>query len=103
MAPMSTVMTDVVKYPKGDLRRMLSVLAAIDDAEPEATLVKVAARTGLDKKTVTSLIAQARVQAGVTVIKRGPYYTLEDWGPIFQRSGAQMVLTGAFNAPTIIP
>src|SRR5450830_1228846 len=89
IAPMSSVMTDVVSYPKGDLRRMLSVLAAID-ATPEATLVKVVARTGLDKKTVTNLIAQAGEQAGVKITKTGPVYTLEDWGPIFKRTGAKM-------------
>lgn len=81
---------------------MLSVLAAID-AIPDATLVKVVARTGLDKKTVTNLIAQAGEQAGVKITKAGPVYTLDDWGPIFKRSGAKMVLTGALNAPIISP
>lgn len=95
-------MTNVVNYPKGDLRRMLSVLAAID-ATPGATLVKVVARTGLDKKTVTNLIAQAGEQAGVKITKVGPVYTLEDWGPIIKRAGAKMALTGALNAPTILP
>ena len=95
-------MTDVVNYPKGDLRRMLSVLAAID-ATPDATLVKVVARTGLDKKTVTNLVAQACEQAGVKISKVGPVYTLEDWGPIIKRAGAKMALTGALNAPIIIP
>ena len=95
-------MTNVVSYPKGDLRRMLSVLAAIDSM-PDATLVKVVARTGLDKKTVTNLIAQASEQAGVKITKAGPVYTLEDWGPIFKRAGAKMALTGALNAPIIVP
>lgn len=95
-------MTDVVSYPKGDLRRMLSVLAAIDSM-PHASLVKIAAKTGLDKKTVTSLIAQAREQAGVKIIKTGPIYTLENWGPVFKQEGAKMALTGAFNAPMIQP
>jgi hypothetical protein len=100
IAPMSSLMTDVVSYPKGDLRRMLSVLAAIDSM-PDATLVKVVAKTGLDKKTVTNLITQAGEQAGVKIIKSGPVYTLENWGPIIKRSGAKMALTGALNAPTI--
>jgi hypothetical protein len=97
---MSSQMTDVVNYQKGDLRRMLSVLAAIDSI-PDATLVKVVAKTGLDKKTVTNLITQAREQAGVEIIKSGPAYTLESWGPIIKRTGAKMVLTGAFKAPTM--
>lgn len=102
IAPTSSLMTDVVSYPKGDLRRMLCVLAAIDTI-PEATLVKVVARTGLDKKTVTNLIAQASEQAGVKITKAGPVYTLDDWGPVFKRTGAKMALTGALNAPIIIP
>lgn len=87
-----------MRYPKGDLRRMLAVLAAID-LVPDASLVKVAARTGLDKKTVTHLVEQARVQAGVIVTKSGPVYTLASWGPVIQRSGALEALQGALEAP----
>ena len=43
------------QYPKGDLRRMLAVLGAIETGS--STLVQIAAATGLDKKTVTNLIA----------------------------------------------
>jgi hypothetical protein len=95
-------MTNVVSYPKGDLRRMLSVLAAIDTI-PNASLVKIAERTGIDKKTVINLIAQAGEQAGVQVAKTGPVYTLEDWGPIFKRAGAKMVLAGALAEPFTSP
>lgn len=79
---------------------MLSVLAAIDSVKP-ATLVKLAERTGLDKKTVTNLIEQARVQAGVVVAKNGSAYSIEDWGPVIKEEGAQMCLTGTVNAPKI--
>jgi hypothetical protein len=93
-------MQEVPQYPKGDLRRMLAVLAAIDSMEP-ATLVKLAERTGIDKKTVSNLIEQAREQAGVMVSKNGPAYTIEDWGPVIKKNGAKMSLTGALNAPKI--
>lgn len=83
----------VVSYPKGDLRRMLSVLAAIDSL-PEPTLLKIAKRTGLDKKSVTHLITQASEQAGVKISKAGPVYKLDDWGFIIQSAGAKMVLAG---------
>jgi hypothetical protein len=95
-------MNNVVSYPKGDLRRMLSVLAAIDTI-PNASLVKIAERTGIDKKTVINLIGQAGDQAGVQVAKTGPVYTLEDWGPIFKRAGAKMVLAGTLAAPFTPP
>lgn len=101
-APMSDTMSNAVIYPKGDLRRMLSVLAAIDSIQG-ATLVKVVARTGVDKKTVTTLIAQAGSQAGVQITKNGPVYVIENWGPIFKKAGAKMALMGALNAPTIEP
>ncbi|WP_238587013.1 hypothetical protein [Pseudomonas veronii] len=94
-------MTDVVSYPKGDLRRMLSVLAALESM-PEATLVKLVAKTGLDKKTVSNLIIQAGEQAGVQISKSGPIYKLENWGPVIKRSGAKMALTGALNAPIVL-
>lgn len=93
-------MTEIQQYPKGDLRRMLSVLAAIDSMQP-ATLVKIAALTGIDKKTVTNLIMQAREQAGVDVGKEGAAYTIESWGPVIKKTGARMCLTGALNAPTM--
>lgn len=90
-------MDQAPQYPKGDLRRMLSVLAAIDSMQP-ATLVKIAERTGIDKKTVTNLIEQARTQAGVSITKGGAVYAIENWGPVLKKAGAKMCLTGAFNA-----
>lgn len=93
-------MEEIQQYPKGDLRRMLSVLAAIDSMQ-QATLVKIVSRTGIDKKTVTNLIVQAREQAGVSITKDGAVYSIENWGPVIKKAGAKMCLTGAFNAPNM--
>lgn len=93
-------MEQTPQYPKGDLRRMLAVLGAIDSLE-SATLVKLAERTGIDKKTVTNLIEQAREQAGVAIAKNGAVYSIEEWGPVIKKTGAKMCLTGALNAPII--
>ena len=87
-------------YPKGDLRRMLVVLAAMDLPQG-ASLVQIAERSGLDKKSVTRLIDQAREQAGVVVLKKGAVYHVENWGPVVKKAGAKLALTGALNAPTI--
>lgn len=87
-------------YPKGDFRRTLSVLAAID-ALQTATLVKIVERTGIDKKTVTTLIEQARLQTGVVVSKSGAVYAIEDWGPVLKRAGVKLALVGALNAPSM--
>ncbi|MCY0914028.1 hypothetical protein OTB17_20390 [Massilia sp. H27-R4] len=91
-------MNEVCQYPKGDLRRMLSVLAAIGSLQ-DATLVKIVAKTKVDKKTVTNLIEQAREQAGVRIVKTGPVYVIEDWGPVIKKAGAKMCLADALNAP----
>lgn len=85
------------KYPKGDLRRMLIVLGAIAEAG-EASLVQIAARTGLDNKTVSDLIAKAQEQAGVEIVKSGAKYTITDFGPVFKKSGVHLSLRGALNA-----
>jgi len=88
------------QYPKGDLRRMLAVLGAIDELDI-ATLVRIAERTGLDKKTIINLIEQARTQAGVTVDKNEAVYSIRAWGPVINRGGALMYLRGALNAPSV--
>lgn len=92
---------DVPQYPKGDLRRMLSALGAIEAGH--CTLVQIVAATGLDKKTITSLIAQASEQAGVTISKMGAKYSIDAWGPVLKKEGAKKALTGALNAPIIKP
>lgn len=86
-------------YPKGDLRRLAAVLGAIDALAPAATLVKLAAATGLSKQTVTDLIGQAREQAGVNIDKEGPVYRLLDWGPLIKKAGAHKALTGTLHGP----
>ena len=91
---------EIPQYPKGDLRRMLVVLAAIDTPQG-SSLVRIAQRTGLDKKSITRLIDQAGEQAAVSIAKEGAVYRIVDWGPVIKRNGAKIALSGAFNAPTI--
>ena len=86
-------------YPKGDLRRMLAVLGAIEAGH--CTLVQIVVATGLDKKTITSLIAQAGEQAGVNISKTGSTYSIDTWGPVLKKEGAKKALIGALNAPII--
>lgn len=85
------------QYPRGDLRRMLAVLGAVDAGH--STLVQIAAATGLANKSVIFLLAQAGTQAGVVIAKRGPVYSIEAWGPVLKREGARKALTGALSAP----
>jgi DNA-binding IclR family transcriptional regulator len=79
-------------YPKGDLRRMLVVLAAIAELRPRATVVRIALRTGLDRHTVSGLIDQAIEQAGVKIAKNGSSYRITAWGLVIRRDGAKAAL-----------
>jgi len=91
-----TGMNEVPNYPKRDLRRMLVVLAAIDTIN-DATLVKIARLTAIDKKTVINLIEKARTQAGVVIEKNESVYVIESWGPVIKRAGARMALSGGLG------
>lgn len=99
---MSKLIQKAPMYPKGDLRRMLVVLGAIQEVG-DATLVQIVARTGLDKKTVTDLIAKAQEQAAVRIVKTGAFYSITEFGQLFKSSGVKLSLQGALNAPIIEP
>jgi DNA-binding IclR family transcriptional regulator len=90
-------MTPTSIYPKGDLRRMLAVLGAIQGAQDGITLVQIAKRTGLSNKTVLDLMDQAAEQAAVTISKTGVRYSIADLGPVFKRAGVNLALRGALN------
>lgn len=61
-------MTEPNSYPKGDLRRMLLVLGAID-ATPEATLVKIVAKTGhVSEDTGKQFYSQTVLKDGESII-----------------------------------
>lgn len=78
---------------------MMVVLGAIASLSP-VTLVKLAERTGIDKKSLTRVIDRAREQAGVVITKNGPTYQIDDWGPILKEEGAIMWWQ-EFDAPTV--
>lgn len=77
-------------YPKGDLRRLLAVLGAIDQlADP--TLSNISTSLGFGPTgghTVKRLMEQASEQAGVKISRTGFTYRIDDWGPALVRAGA---------------
>jgi len=85
-------------YPKGDLRRMLGILAALDDGP--ATILQIADKTGLSRKTVADLLDQARDQAGVEIAKDKSFYSVREWG-IFKKTAVKKLLQCALNAHII--
>lgn len=76
---------------------MLVVLGAIQEAG-SCTLVQIAARTGLDNKTVITQLKHAQEQAAVVVDKTGPVYTIIDLGPVIKKNGLELALKGELNA-----
>lgn len=95
-------MTDDVSgvcYPKGDLRRMLAVLGAIEQL-PQPTLTSIAIALGFGPKgghTVARLIEQARKQAYVGVSKSRFCFRIDTWGPFLRRDGAIVAWNGRRN------
>lgn len=91
-------------YPKGDLRRMLSVLGAIDKLGNDASMVNVARATLLPGKTVVDLVEKAMHQAGVKIVKNGPVFHISHWGPVITREGCGLALDGLVgNEPKAKP
>jgi hypothetical protein len=96
---MSTV-SRAFPYTRGDLRRMLCVLAAIDSTR-NATLVRLSEKLGLDRHTIGHLIEDAIEQAGVSIEKEGTAYRIVNWGPVIKKTGAKRALTCALSAQNI--
>lgn len=90
-------MSATLPYPKGDMRRLLSVLAAIDRPQG-ARLFEIVQATGLDKRTVSLLIEQAGAQAGVQINRAEFSYHVADWGPILRQTGVKLALSGEITA-----
>lgn len=88
------------QYPKGDLRRMLAVLGAIDSLGEGASMSNIGLLTGLDRRTVCTQVEIARQQAAVQIVTwtrikgRIMIFYVEDWGPYIQQSGAKLALDG---------
>jgi hypothetical protein len=106
------------RYRKGDFRKVLMVLAAIQELQVTqsqiealeeggatalelqgagASLARLVERTGLDKKTVFSVIRQACFQAGVQISQTKTRYEIVSWGPLLSESGAALALAGKLD------
>jgi len=81
----------VVQYPKGDVRRLFVLLAAIDQLE-RPTLATLRDFTGYLKGNIDPDVTKICTQLGVQIIKEGPIYRIVDWGRIVIREGVHLVL-----------
>ncbi|HEY0820825.1 MAG TPA: hypothetical protein VGD46_18700 [Rhizobacter sp.] len=82
------------RYPKGDARRLMVLLAAIE-ALPRATITTLAEYTEHNKGTIAADIDKLREQFGVAIAFEAPVYRLDDWGPLLRPDGVRQFLPEA--------
>lgn len=83
----------IVQYPKGDARRLMVLVAAIDIME-RPTLNSIARYTSWNKGSVFRDIDKVQRELGVTIEKNGPVYSIQAWGDRVNREGVIKCLTG---------
>ncbi|WP_454727930.1 MULTISPECIES: hypothetical protein [Cupriavidus] len=76
------------RFPKGDVRRLMVLLAAIE-ALPRATITTLAEATAHNKGTIAADIDKLREQFGVAIAFDTPVYRLDDWGPLLRPKGVR--------------
>ena len=76
-------------FPRGDVRRLFIVLAAIDALGDEATIVQISENTGVNKGQIATVIEQAREQLGMHIDKAGPVYRIRRWGKLVNPDGVR--------------
>lgn len=76
----------VTPFPKGDIRRTLSVIGAIDGSNG-VTVMEISKRTGLDNRSISHILNKAIKEASVVIEKIDSKYHLKDIGPVFNRNG----------------
>lgn len=81
-------MSQLIEYPKGDVRRLFVLLAAID-VLPRPTLTSLAAFTGHNKGTIDPDVQKLRDQFGVDIVRDGPIFSVRSWGLILKKQGVR--------------
>lgn len=94
--PCST--SSVVQYPKGDVRRPLAVMAALDSMG-SASLSDLANFTGYNKGSIPAYVQVLRSQFGVAVNKSGSRYMIESWGTLLNPQGVRQLISGQKKTP----
>lgn len=74
----------VIQYPKGDVRRLL-VLAAAVDALERPTITSLAKYTGHNKGTISKDINKLNEQLGVIITKTDSVYEIQSWGDLLKK------------------
>jgi hypothetical protein len=72
-----------MQFPKGDVRRLLTVAHAIATME-RPTLSSLSAATGHHKQSISDDVTKLGVQLGVVIEKDEAVYRLVSWGPVIK-------------------
>lgn len=78
-------------FPKHDFRRILAVLATLEDLGGRATLHHAANALGCTRAEIARAILSAQRQFGAAITKNGAVYEVHDWG-LVDRSRARAAL-----------
>lgn len=100
MTQIKSVKVSPPEYGKGDFRKVLMVLAALQNLQGDeqgVSLLQLVDATGLDKKTVFLSIRVATMQAGVQIEQVKASYRIVDWGPLLLPEGAALALKGKLD------
>jgi hypothetical protein len=79
------------QFPKGDARRLFSLLAAIDALE-RPTLTTLAEFTGHNKGTIPADVEKLCEQYGVEIVKNGAVFRLVSWGEVLKKTGVKNII-----------
>jgi hypothetical protein len=87
----------VVQYPKGDVRRIFVLIAAIDLLR-RPTITELEQYTGWNRGSINRDISKISVQFDVSIVKQDGAYRILDWGQVLRREGVKKSLTGLHDA-----
>ncbi|MBC8641591.1 hypothetical protein IAG25_32730 [Caballeronia sp. EK] len=80
-----------MQFPKGDVRRLLTVAHAIATME-RPTLSSLSAKIGHHKQSISDDVTKLRTQLGVVIEKEGAVYRLVSWGPVIKGTAVEKFL-----------
>lgn len=80
-----------MQFPKGDVRRLLTVAHAIATME-RPTLTSLSAEIGHHKQSISDDVTKLRNQLGVVIEKEDAVYRLVSWGPVINGAAVAQFL-----------
>lgn len=81
----------MTQFPKGDARRLFTLLVAIDNLE-RPTLTTLTKHTKHNKGTIAADVDKLREQYGVEIIKDGAVFRLISWGDVLKKTGVKNII-----------